>query len=745
MIARMRKAFVVARREDRDLLLEALGRLGVVHLAPVNPEHAKPDPDIADAIDEFRRAIQILETTEARGQPLGLSPAETAEEALRIQRQSVERGARLTALHHQMDQLAHWGNVRLDQFDALRLAGLDVVFYAVPRAAVAQVRADFVHVLHPWPNKRVLVATVSRRADNSQTGATGGLSARAKADNSQTGATGGLPAPAKADDSQTGATGGLSARAKADDSQTGATGGLSAPAKTDNSQTGATGGLSARAIEVPEGSEPLPLPARDRPTLRSEAAEIDAALKADADKLAALAHALPALIQALATLRENAKWSVATRSALADEHLYAVQGWVPADRSDGLAAGLKAEGVDAAVQSSDPTGDDAPPTLLAPPWWARPIKGLFDILGTVPGYGEFDVSAMFMIFLPIFSAILISDTGYGLLYLLLPLIFYRKMAKAGAANLAHLIIVIGALSVIWGFLTCSLFGYDYSSWLGLKAPFIRVEMKKESINSLMLLSITLGAIHLTLAHLWKAKTAFPHPRFISNIGWAIWMWGIYGLVRMFMLKEGFAEGVFPYYPLLLLVGGTFAIIFADPHWDLHSVFGLRRLLGYLGWVVLLWGVYALVWHYGFVLGKVKTDHALWGSVWGYFLIGGAAAMLVGAPPRGGVMANLGLGLANFPLSAIGTFGDTISYLRLMAIGLAGTALAMAFNDMGGRLPIYAMIPILVAGHALNVSLSIISLFAHGVRLNMLEFSNNLGMQWSGYLYEPFSAKRTQEN
>jgi len=51
----------------------------------------------------------------------------------------------------------------------------------------------------------------------------------------------------------------------------------------------------------------------------------------------------------------------------------------------------------------------------------------------------------------------------------------------------------------------------------------------------------------------------------------------------------------------------------------------------------------------------------------------------------------------------------------------------------------------MAGHALNVALSIISLFAHGVRLNMLEFSNNLGMQWSGYPYEPFSKRLVQEN
>jgi len=54
------------------------------------------------------------------------------------------------------------------------------------------------------------------------------------------------------------------------------------------------------------------------------------------------------------------------------------------------------------------------------------------------------------------------------------------------------------------------------------------------------------------------------------------------------------------------------------------------------------------------------------------------------------------------------------------------------------------IPILIFGHGLNIALVMIALFAHGVRLNILEFSNNLGMEWSGYLYEPFSEK-PQEN
>jgi V/A-type H+-transporting ATPase subunit I len=427
---------------------------------------------------------------------------------------------------------------------------------------------------------------------------------------------------------------------------------------------------------VPEGSAELPLPSEDRPALRAEAARIDAALEAAAARLAALARLVPAIRAEQARLQAAADWTVAVKGGLEEPHLYALQGWVPAPKAPALAGDLIVRGLPAAVQVLEPAPDEQPPTLIRYPWWARPMAGLFRLLGTVPGYREFDVSAAFMIALPIFAAILISDAGYGLLYLALPIIFYRKMAKAGAPDLAQLIIVVGLLAVAWGVLTASFFGFGISRWMGLKAPLIAVDMQKAHIDLLMYISVTLGAIHLSVAHLWKARAALPSLKALGEAGWAIWLWGMYGLVKMFLLKHPFSFSEFPYYPWLLVAGSVLAVVFAQPS---------RK-----------------------------------------------------------VLKALGLGLASFPLSAIGTFGDSVSYIRLMAIGLAGSMLAVAFNDMARRLPLYGTIPILLVAHALNVALSIVALLAHGVRLNMLEFSNNLGMQWAGYPYEPFSRKRTEE-
>ena len=51
--------------------------------------------------------------------------------------------------------------------------------------------------------------------------------------------------------------------------------------------------------------------------------------------------------------------------------------------------------------------------------------------------------------------------------------------------------------------------------------------------------------------------------------------------------------------------------------------------------------------------------------------------------------------------------------------------------------------VVLFGHGLNIGLCVIAIFAHGVRLNMLEFSNNVGVQWAGRKYQPFANR--QEN
>lgn len=75
--------------------------------------------------------------------------------------------------------------------------------------------------------------------------------------------------------------------------------------------------------------------------------------------------------------------------------------------------------------------------------------------------------------------------------------------------------------------------------------------------------------------------------------------------------------------------------------------------------------------------------------------------------------------------ATGYVGDLVSYTRLMALGVAGGSIAIAFNTIIGSLPIPARLTVgillAVILHLLNLFLSLLSAYVHGIRLQYVEF------------------------
>lgn len=101
--------------------------------------------------------------------------------------------------------------------------------------------------------------------------------------------------------------------------------------------------------------------------------------------------------------------------------------------------------------------------------------------------------------------------------------------------------------------------------------------------------------------------------------------------------------------------------------------------------------------------------------------------------------------ALLPLNLVSNFIDVVSYIRLYAVGVAGTAVAGSFHAMalsGVRdwSSMLAAVLIIFIAHVLNLVMSAMSVLVHGVRLNVLEFTNHIGMQWSGFGYQPFARK-----
>ncbi|HRS90982.1 MAG TPA: ATPase, partial [Candidatus Marinimicrobia bacterium] len=166
-----------------------------------------------------------------------------------------------------------------------------------------------------------------------------------------------------------------------------------------------------------------------------------------------------------------------------------------------------------------------------------------------------------------------------------------------------------------------------------------------------------------------------------------------------------------------------------------------KALGNLGWFGVTVGAFLLV--LNLVLGSPLPSFTV-------PLIGCSVVAIVlfmrqesGTSFLKGITRGLGDGFATF-LNVISSFSNIISYIRLFAVGMATVAIATSFNQIAASLLKGFTLPagmlILIIGHGLNIVMSILSVIVHGIRLNVLEFSSQLGMEWSGYKYEPFREK-----
>jgi V/A-type H+-transporting ATPase subunit I len=123
--------------------------------------------------------------------------------------------------------------------------------------------------------------------------------------------------------------------------------------------------------------------------------------------------------------------------------------------------------------------------------------------------------------------------------------------------------------------------------------------------------------------------------------------------------------------------------------------------------------------------------------------GPAAALLAG----GGVAAGLvllmaGRGLLGFvmaPLEFVGTLGNVLSYLRLAAVGLASTYLAMVANELSVIGPIWLGVFVGLFFHALNLGLASFSPMIQALRLHYVEFFSKF-YEPGGQPFRPFGAR-----
>lgn len=385
----------------------------------------------------------------------------------------------------------------------------------------------------------------------------------------------------------------------------------------------------------------------------------------------------------------------ALRRMFQDQHLFVVQAWTAKSTMPALQSFAQQRGL--ALSIMDPSPDELPPTLLKNPTAVAGAEGVMTFYMT-PSYRAWDPTWVLYVSFAVFFAIIMSDAAYSLLLGIVLLVFWRRLsATEEARKTRNLFAGIIVASFIYGVGAGSYFGYtppglDRLQWKLDGQPLVN------NRDAMMILSLAIGVLHLTLANLINAWQNRTKSQSLSFVGWAVVLMSglIFGLTRSGenRVVSWLAESMGQQAEQLQ------SLIHSGAKWSLISGFVLVFLFSS-----------------GRPLLSTRPSDWIWRIVDGL------------------------MGLTNVSKA----FGDTLSYLRLFALGLASAQLAVTFNNLAsGAMSVPGLgfllaIVILLVGHSVNLLLGIMSGVVHGLRLNCIEFFN-----WSlteeGQPFKPFSKK-----
>lgn len=444
--------------------------------------------------------------------------------------------------------------------------------------------------------------------------------------------------------------------------------------------------------KFPETPVPFALAEDALSALRLHLGETQDEIAAINSDLTALVHKRGIILAALDELDAALEYAKVQANLEGEGELSWLTGYLPHDTIDGVREAAETNGWGLVIQ--DPDKEDPVPTEVRNPKAISIIRPVFNLLGTVPGYREFDISFLFLLFLTVFFAMIIGDGGYGGIILAGTLYgAIKTKARGRALGEGQLLLIVFSLATVaWGAVTGNWFGYAAFAELPILRNLVVPQLLTTNpISSYVVqyICFILGTVHLSIAHIWGFISAIrqkPRIAALAQLGWLSMVLGLYYLVLQLVLDPTL---VMPPWAIPMIAGGLGTVI----------VFGSQEAGS------------------GFFTGIVK-------------------------------------GFANIittVLDGVSAFSDIISYIRLYAVGLATLAIAEAFNNMAvgigesldGVTGFVAAALVLTLGHSLNLAMGALSVVVHGVRLNMLEFSGHLGMEWTGVQYTPFKTRGKQ--
>ena len=165
----------------------------------------------------------------------------------------------------------------------------------------------------------------------------------------------------------------------------------------------------------------------------------------------------------------------------------------------------------------------------------------------------------------------------------------------------------------------------------------------------------------------------------------------------------------------------------------------------IGWIVVIVAALTI---YGLPMLEIALPPVALNVCNALMLAGLLVAMLYNSPGKN-VFMNFGSGLWNAYNLASGLLGDTLSYIRLFAIGLTGAILGGVFNELaftmtdGLNVVLRAVLVLLIllVGHSINFGLCMISSMVHPLRLTFVEYYKNAEFAGGGKSFNPFKLEK----
>lgn len=401
-----------------------------------------------------------------------------------------------------------------------------------------------------------------------------------------------------------------------------------------------------------------------------------------------------------------------------DGSLYVIEGWVPVTKEKELVD--LAEKANIHIEQIAIEPQDVIPTYLENTGATRLGEDLIQIYDT-PSHSDKDPSLWVLIFFSLFFAIIIGDAGYGLIFLGAALyVRYKYTLDKTWTRVVNLFTILSAAVIVWGILTTSFFGIS----VDLDSP-----IRKVSLIQWLVEKKTEYIIQHQDAD-WKGWVAkFPQLATIKNPKEFLKLGATQSKGKAdYVIYNKFADNVM--FELALMIGVI--------HIILSMLRYIRRNWNGLGWIIFIIGCYLYLPSY---LQATSIIHFVFGvdpvraSQNGLYLMLGGLILATAFS----IAQNKWTGLLE-PMAIGSIFADAMSYLRLYALGLSGAMLTTTINDLASGWNFVVAFLITVAGHGVNMILSIMGGTIHGLRLNFLE--------WYHYSFEgggkPFDPLRKME-